>query len=528
MPQVPRFVLPAPPEFPVSSPQPAVRQRRHCVTAADGVSLEVVVYDVERAGEPQPESRPVVVLPASWAASGRDFSSMLTWLASSGYVTVGYTPRGFNGSGGMVGAAGPTDVSDFRAVLDWLLATVAAADPKRVAAVGLSYGAGISLLAAAEDDRVTAVVAMNGWADLYEALAAGDTPRLLGAALLSSGLLRGRAEPSFVRAILRFYSGLQHDELKRWSARRSASSCLERLNARPVSVLLSASWNDTVLRPDQVVDFHTALTGRSVLLLHPDDHPVVPLAQLSTASGRAVWQYARAWLDHEMRGMTTGVEGDGPVVVLRESGLEDREPLAALPSRPPTRFGLGPPRLLSYGRAAGRGGAWRSRLLSGVPTGATDRVPLVTQLMERVLGPMPAVWFPLVPGFAAARWTTDPFTDAQRLRGAPYVRLRVGCPARQVTLTAHLYEVGPAGVGRLISQGAATVNTGGRCPTSVTVRLRTTVRDVAAGHRVGLVIGSHDPTCANRTPPLRRLTLHSLDAEPAFLSLPLHDAPDAD
>ncbi|MEU5116789.1 alpha/beta fold hydrolase [Streptomyces longwoodensis] len=494
---------------------------RHCVTVSDGIRLDVTVHGGDRTVMAPPGSLPIVVLPTSWAAGPSSFALMLDRLADSGYLTVAYTPRGFTGSGGRVDVASARDVADFQGVLDWIEETFPAADRARVAAMGVSYGAAISLLAAAADQRVSTVVAIDGWADLYEGLAAGATPRLASALLLSLGLLRGRASPSLLLAMGRFYTGLQRGKLKEWAAARSVSSYVEKLNARQVSVLLAASWNDVVLRPEQCADLHTALTCRSVLLLHPGGHPLLPVAQLTEKSGRQLWDYAERWLDHELRDLPTAVDEDGAVVVLDGEAPGGRQTVVEHMAT----FGLGAPTLLGSGLMAGQGGSWTSRLVGAVPSGATDRMPLMLQPFagKRGGGLVPAVWFPLVPGFAAARWLTEPFSADGRIRGCPTVRLAVGCRAPEVTLTAHLYEVGPAGVGRLISQGAATVATGGRCPVPAAIRLRTTVHDIPAGRRVGLLIGTSDPTCVTRTRPLSRVTLHSSASEPGRLTLPLSE-----
>ncbi|MEU2436715.1 alpha/beta fold hydrolase [Streptomyces rubradiris] len=497
---------------------------RHCVTCPDGTRLDVTVYGGHRTVAAPPGSRPVVVVPASWAATPTSFTPMLRRLTDSGYLTVGYTPRGFNGSGGRISTASERDVSDFRTVLDWIEDTFPAADRERIAAMGVSYGAAISLLATAADDRVSTVVAFDGWSDLYEALAAGDTPRLASATLLNLGLLRGRPDLSLLLAMGRFYTGLQRGELKRWTAARSVSSHVDRLNARRVSVLLAASWNDVVLRPEQYADLHAALTCRSVLLLHPGGHPLLPVAQLAEKTGRHLWDYAERWLDQELRGISSGVGEDGAVVVLDGNAPDGRPSAAGHISV----LGLGRPGLFTSGLLAGRGAAWTSGLLGAIPSGATDRMPLMLPPFrgEQFNRVFPAVWFPLVPGLAAARWLSEPLPSDGRIRGCPTVRLMVSCAAPEVTLTAHLYEVGRTGFGRLISQGAATTATGGRCPVPVRLRLRTTVRDVPQGRRIGLLVGTSDPTCLIRTRPLSRVTLHSPPAEPARLTLPLSEALD--
>src|SRR5436190_1634665 len=61
------------------------------------------------------------------------------------------------------------DIGDLSAVLDWLVAHTTA-DPQRIGAAGVSYGAGIALIGAAFDARIKAVAATSAWTDLVESL----------------------------------------------------------------------------------------------------------------------------------------------------------------------------------------------------------------------------------------------------------------------------------------------------------------------------------------------------------------------
>src|SRR5690606_39760723 len=111
---------------------------------------------------------------------------------ASGYRLVRHTPRGFHESGGGIGVAGPRHVAVARAVTGCAL-TNTDADPDRVGMAGISYGAGISLLTAAEDDRVTVVGAMSGWADLAASIYPNETLSTQAIELLlSSADLLGR------------------------------------------------------------------------------------------------------------------------------------------------------------------------------------------------------------------------------------------------------------------------------------------------------------------------------------------------
>ncbi|MEU3543753.1 CocE/NonD family hydrolase [Streptomyces paromomycinus] len=488
------------------------------VAGVGGTPLEAVVYRPAHPAKATPHSHPVVVLPTSWASPPSEYTLLLEWLADSGYLAVAYMPRGFLGSGGRIEVASPTDVGDFGAVLDWILAEFPIADPDRVAAVGLSYGAGISLLAAAADRRLKTVVAVDGWADLFAAVNPGETPRLSTALLADGGLLGGRPSPSLVEAVIDYYSGRHRQRFRRWTAERSAASVVEEINDRPVTLLLAAGWNDTVLRPEQTVAFHHELTGRAVLLLHPGDHPVVPFASFL---GRAadVWTYVRRWLDHELLGLPTGVEDDGPVIILRPDGTDQHEETSCTPPGELTRHHLGPPPTAGNGKLSDRPAAWEKRLVGGLPSGAVDRVPVVSQWAE-TLGLSPMVFFPLLPGLVAGSWLTEPFHEVMQVRGSPHLRLSVSSPKSATTLTAHLYEVDRTGLGRLLTQATATVRTGnGAVP--VDLRFRTTVAEVHEGRRIGLVVGTVDPTCVSRTLPFSKVVLHSRGEAPALLSLRL-------
>ncbi|GAA2920754.1 alpha/beta fold hydrolase [Streptomyces enissocaesilis] len=487
----------------------------------EGFPLDV---EVRGAGNTEEAGRPLVVLPASWAASASSFGWFLEWLADSGYIVVAYSPRGFRGSGGRVEAASHSDVQDFSRLIDWVEQHYPCADTERVAAVGLSYGAGISLLAAAFEPRIATVVAVDGWADLSSALLAGETPRL-STALLVAGALGGHFSPDVALKSLLLYSGTGRAQLHAWAAQRSAAQHIERFDRPGLSVLLAAGWNDTVLRPEQVLAFQQQLPCRSRLLLHPDEHPLLPWSQLTSASGREIWRRAGDWLDQELRGLPRGVPTEGVEVLgspARQRPLPSRTTAChTVPARTQV-YELGPPRRLGPGRMGAEGSTWQAGLRGALPSGATDRFPVLSRLVERVTGYPPSVYFPLVPGPAAASWTTAVLDRPRKLRGSPVLKGSISCRARQVTVTAHLYAVGPSGVGRLCSQGAVTLATGGKGPAPFSLTLRTAVCDVPTGHRLGLIVGTWDPTCRGATRPLSKVVLHSSEEHQASLTVPLN------
>src|SRR5436305_1175552 len=80
--------------------------------------------------------------------------------------------------GGIIDVAGPKDISDIGAALDWLQAHTPV-DSANIGMGGISYGGGLSLLGVTLHDRVKTAVSMSGFVDVEKALFADGTPRLV-------------------------------------------------------------------------------------------------------------------------------------------------------------------------------------------------------------------------------------------------------------------------------------------------------------------------------------------------------------
>ena len=114
---------------------------------------------------------PAVLLAHGFGATKENTRADAEDLAGLGYAVLTYTARGFGLSGGQIHLDNPDyEVRDAQRLLDWLAARPdirkdAAGDP-RVGVVGGSYGGGLALLLAAQDQRVDAIVPMITWNDL--------------------------------------------------------------------------------------------------------------------------------------------------------------------------------------------------------------------------------------------------------------------------------------------------------------------------------------------------------------------------
>jgi hypothetical protein len=179
------------------------------------------------------------------------------------YVVLSYEARGWDGSGEVIGMAGPEDVMDAHAAVDMLGSKVAEwVNTSAIAAAVVSYGAGIAVLAAAADPRIKVALSMSGWGNLTTAFYGGDTPALVwGSILVDSGKLDGHEPPILIE---RWHELLEHKNISQvsaWSNNRSAMHYLDQLcgNGRATPVFVSNNLEDRLFKPDAAVFYSRAL-----------------------------------------------------------------------------------------------------------------------------------------------------------------------------------------------------------------------------------------------------------------------------
>ncbi|MFD7418523.1 CocE/NonD family hydrolase C-terminal non-catalytic domain-containing protein, partial [Kitasatospora purpeofusca] len=108
-------------------------------------------------------------------------------------------------------------------------------------------------------------------------------------------------------------------------------------------------------------------------------------------------------------------------------------------------------------------------------------------------------------------WQSERYATAQRIRGTSALHTTVTATKSSGTLVAYLYDVGPLGIGKLVSNAPYTFHgqTPGR-PFPVDLELYSTAYDVPAGHRLALVIDTVDPLVKDQNPN----RAHPTDADP--------------
>ncbi|MFI9004022.1 alpha/beta fold hydrolase [Streptomyces sp. NPDC053541] len=451
---------------------------------------------------------PVIVLPTSWGMPQVEYLAQAQQLADSGYVVVSYNSRGFWQSGGQIETAGPRDVADASLVIDWALAHTPA-DPERVGMAGVSYGAGISLLAAAHDKRVKAVAALSGWADLIDSIYSGRTQHLQAAALLGgAGYLTGRPGPELQQVLGDFLSSRldKEDEMIAWGRKRSAATHLDALNTNRPAIMLGNAWGDSIFPPNQFASFYEKLAGPKRLEFRPGDHATAEATGL-LGLPNDTWTSAHRWFDHYLKGVDNGVDREQPVRLKPRSdaGYEGYPDWASVNAHR-TTIPLG----------------GSEHLWANVDSGADGGVIMLSSLLDQFLQAPPTASIPLLPRAFAGVWQTERYDTAQRVRGTARLHTTVTPTAESGTFVAYLYDVGPLGIGKLVTHAPYTFHgkEPGR-PFGVDLDLFSTAYDVPAGHRLAVVVDTVDPLYIEHNPTGAQLTFSSPAADPSHLSVPL-------
>lgn len=478
------------------------------ITGAGGTVLKANV--VTPAGADGSRRYPLVVLPTSWGLPQVEYLAQAQQLADSGYVVLTYNVRGFWQSGGEIEVAGPPDTADASKVIDWALAHTPA-DARHIGMAGVSYGAGISLLAAAHDKRIKAVAALSGWADLIGSIYSGRTQHVQAAGLLDgASLVTGRQSAELRRVFDDFYaSDLTHEQdIVDWGKKRSAATYVDQLNANGAAVMLANAWGDTIFPPNQYADFYEKLTGPKRLEFRPGDHATAELTGLFGLPND-VWSDTRRWLDHYLKGTDNGVDREQPVrLKSRTSGGYEGYPDWKSVGATSRKIGL----------------AGTTTIHTNVDSGADGGVLFLSSILDQAAQLPPVASIPLLPRRWAAVWQSEKYATAQQVRGTAELHTTVTPTKESGTLVAYLYDVGPLGLGKLVSNAPYTFHgrTPGK-PFGLDLELYSTAYDVPAGHRLALVVDTVDPLYIEHNPSGAQLTFSSPANDPSYVSIPLRE-----
>ncbi|MEU1277170.1 alpha/beta fold hydrolase [Streptomyces sp. NPDC005805] len=466
---------------------PAVHRSDHRITGAGGAVLDASLHVLPGGGR-----RPAVLLAHGFGGSKDGESGRAEHLARAGYTVLTWSARGFGASGGRIGLNAPdAEVADVSRLLDWLAVRPevrldGTGDPV-AGMTGASYGGALTLLAAAADDRIDAIVPRVGYWDLNEALfPQGVFKRLWAGVFFGQGLTDprdpqcGRFTPEVCAAFQRSAVSGRADARTRDLLRtRSPAAYAERIS---VPALLVQGQTDSLFPLDQSDAMARALARGGA--------PVaVDWVSGGHDSGDEGGEGARtdartaAWFDAHLRGDGSG---GGPAFrISRAAGTDAQDGTAVLREVTGDRYpGLGGTERRTL--ALDGGERTLARPAGGTPPAVTA-VPGLGALSRfpGALGQGPALGAPV----HSAVFTGPPLDAPLQMTGAPSVDLTVRAEGEAV-LFATLYDVAPDGGQSLPRRITAPV----RVAAGGTARVALPALDhrFEAGHRLRVVVSATD------------------------------------
>jgi predicted acyl esterase len=398
------------------------------ITMDDGVSIAATLYTPD--GAPPAGGWPALVFLHGLSGNRQQMNALVEayGFVGSDYVLLTFDARGHGASGGLVSIDGPREISDLRAVHQWLASRPDVADD-RIGAWGISYGGGAVLNSLVAGVPWAAVATAETWTDLYSAL--------LPQGLLKSGLVAGLAgsipenkrDPSLAALQLAAFAGAT-SAIRPWAEERSS---LSGLGAVTTPVLMAQGRRDFLFGIDQGSRAFQRLRGPKALYVGLHGHPP---STFPAADSGLLLARTRAWFD----------------CYLRESGCDSARSSVSLV---PENF---------KGQAV---------QLAGLPKPKTTTFvfPGVTTFGR--------------PGKAVRRSSRLP--RAVEVFGSPSLKVSVAANGGWSRLVAVLTARTPAGTEVVVSAGGAPTRNGLR---TVDIRLIDQATYIPKGSRLTLTLGS--------------------------------------
>ncbi|MGZ4666716.1 MAG: alpha/beta fold hydrolase, partial [Frankiaceae bacterium] len=516
-----------------------VTTRGQVITVTDGprrdqqVDIDSTLY--MPAGVDAQHRAPAVIGSHGWGANKDALRDDALGLARAGYVVLLYSARGFGNSNGQVAFDSPDyEVLDVKQLISWLAGQPGVlldgpGDP-RVGLAGGSYGGGISLLTAAYDPRVDAIVPSITWNSLVTALlpnaAAPGAPGVYKqqwAGIFSIGVGGGcaRLVPAVCQALQNLgTTGTADPQTLALLNRSSPASVISQIRA---PTLLVQGEADTLFPVSEAVANYRAIlaTGtpvRMVWLAGGHD------TGLTGADQARQTDMTRAWFDHWLK-RDAAVALPPAFTYARPDvggvGTADRYPP---PGDEATYTLSGAGQLVAPGQPVTANPQPMLNPPGGRPASVSS-LPGVPGLVQ--VGQFIGNFVFDVPGEFVA-FQSDPLPGDVNVVGTPTVAVRIAAASsagNPVTLFAKLYDAAPDGKLTLPQQQIAPLRLAGAAGAGGVVRipLAGISHLFPAGHSLRLVFATTDMAYfADRQP----ATLLVSPVPGATLGLPTQPVPD--
>ena len=503
----------------------------------DGTSLFFNLFEPGLPPKPEPEEdtkkqrevakkKPVIVMINPWFLPGHSYFVMAERFAKRGYLVLSYYTRGWWFSQGIVNVAGPEDMDDFTAALDWL-AQVPEADMTKIGVLGTSLGAGQSLLVAGHDPRVKAVASLSGWGDIVDSIFGAETPRKFWIDFLVKTGNMGGAATGLDEIADHVYNYTNILQTVQWGKTRSAITYIDAINERNIPIYISHNISDGMFHINQMLDFYSKLTVPKRLDVNLGIHASSEFFG-HVGFNSYVWDNVHDWFDHYLQGVsnelvkdTTPVsfairqESVASVATLGEQQQFADWPVPAAQESVSTWY-LGPLTKcdgsscldvgsLDSGKVENNGAS--DAIVFSTDKLASTGVPLVTNILSSHFGVPNRVQFSpsQLPNGKALVYESAVFKEYKRIVGVPEFSVVAKATTEGFQLIAYLYDVDQNGLATLIThapftkwrdqplRGLSKWSSLGDGKVLITVSMNATGYDIKAGHHLGLVVDTHDP-----------------------------------
>ncbi|MEO5877525.1 MAG: alpha/beta fold hydrolase [Streptosporangiaceae bacterium] len=421
---------------------------------------------------------PAVLLAHGFGGDKDDSRAAARAFADTGYAVLTWSARGFGKSTGEIALNSPDyEVKDTRQLIDWLakrpeVQLDGPGDP-RLGMTGPSYGGAVSLLTAAYDPRVDAIVPQITWNDLSDALLPQGVFKKLWAGLFFTGQSKGtdacgRFLPSVCAMYQRIAETGRSDPQAVRTLKRSSPSTAPRIKA---PTLLIQGQSDSLFPLDQADRNSRLVDGPVSVVWFQGGHDG---GQQETTRLRGL---TLGWFDQYLRGTSASTP---KFEVTRTAGIDYSDGRLSIPAATaPAYPGLsGSPRELAL---TGAEQAVQNPA-GGVPAGVSAVPGLGALSSLGDLGAGGGLALDL-PG-QSATFETAPLTDPLRVTGAPSLRIRTDTAA---VLFAKLYDVGPTGAAPARRLAAPVMVDG-----DAAVVLPALDYEFGRGHRLRVVLSTTD------------------------------------
>lgn len=199
--------------------------------------------------------------------------------------------------------------------------------------------------------------------------------------------------------------------------------------------MMGNAWGDTIFPPNQYASFYEKLSGPKRLEFRPGDHATAEATGL-LGLPNDTWTDAHRWFDRYLKGERNGIDQAQPVQLKSrtDSGYEGYPDWKSV--------GADRKRIALSGT---------KKIHANVDSGADGGIVMLSNALDQFVKLPPVASIPLLPRTFAGVWQSERYGSAQHIRGTAKLHTTVTGNKESGTLVAYLYDEGPLGLGKLVS-----------------------------------------------------------------------------